>query len=294
MLKYPVSKKAVMKKHIIVSAFTIGVISLLILSGPATAVEINLKSLEGAHRQGKEIDFKVDVVMNRGRVNGELLPVQYTNITFTMPDGSEKTCKINNDDSVEGCDFLSVDEVKVTGNDDYGYGYGYGYDNGTKYGLGYGYGYGNGKSTTHVKYNLVIDSTNMPVGKYSAVANVFAGTTSPRIFSSEETEFRIFKAPTAKEIREIIKEWIKRHRRDGTTLNATEIAEEVQKSIPDAEELEGQIRNHIPDADDIMDDIPSAEEIIKEVNEQIREQMDIPDADEITKNVNRQIRESMR
>lgn len=177
---------------------TVLVVSLLLVSGPASAVEIKLDGLNGQYKQGTEVEFKADVRINHGKTSGELLPIQYANVTFTFPDKTKKTCTVMNDGTVIGCGFLSA-EIEVSGHDNYGPGNGTAYDaNGTKHDLGYGYGYGYGNKETHVKYEFELDTKGFKTGDYSAVVDVYAGTTSPMSFSGS-TKFSIFsKSPKGK------------------------------------------------------------------------------------------------
>lgn len=171
------------KKHIGSTVLTMVVISLLLASAPATAINVGINNLLGSYKQGNKIDFSIMVDINKGKT-GELFPIEYTNITITNPDGSLNVCKINNDKSVEGCDFLSVSSITKSSDLGYGYDYGYGYDsNAIRQDLGYGYGYGYGSTSGNVTYNLVLDTNGMK-GEYSAKAIVYAGTANTQFFSS--------------------------------------------------------------------------------------------------------------
>ena len=107
----------------------------------------------------------------------------------------EVQCKINSDNSVQGCDFLSVDEKTITGlNQGFGYGYGYGYGYGSNvlgwqdFGYGYGYGYGTrgtigNSGSGKIVYTLKIianeftkEFTNKNINVESDVNNVLTET----------------------------------------------------------------------------------------------------------------------
>lgn len=182
------------KKHIIISAFTIAVITVLILAGPAAAINVGINNLLGAYKQGDKIDFSVTVDINKDKT-GELLPIEYTDVTITNPDGTTDTCKIINN-KVEGCGFLSISSITKSNDLGYGYGYGYGYDGNAGKNLGYGYGYGYGSSSGNVIYNLVLDTTEKAKGEYSAKAIVYAGTANTP-FSSSAVSFNVWTAPAA-------------------------------------------------------------------------------------------------
>ncbi len=180
-------------KHFTSSLITIAVIAMLFISGPAGAIDIKIEGLKGDYKQDKQIQFTVDTRINHGGTEGELLTnLQYAEIKFTKDDSEwSETCKVYLNKSVEGCNFLYVKDIKITG--EYGQGYGYGYDDDELYGLGYGYGYGYNDSGAHIKYKLVVNSSLLDAGKYYAATDVYAGAPTVHAFSSEEeTKFTIF------------------------------------------------------------------------------------------------------
>ncbi|MCK5333843.1 MAG: hypothetical protein KAJ24_04980, partial [Candidatus Aenigmarchaeota archaeon] len=167
---------------------TVAVVGLLLAAGPAGAIDIKINGLSGAHKLGKDIKFTFDVRINHGDTMGELLTNEkFANITFTNhPYGWSESCKVYADKTVEGCDFLTVEKIKVTGDDNYGYGYGYGYDGETKHALGYGYGSGYNDKNTHIMYTLSVDSRILGEGAYSATIDIHAGSPVEHTFSAEK------------------------------------------------------------------------------------------------------------
>ena len=159
------------KSNFLSIILTVFIISILILTGPAHAIEVNLLDLPQNIdvSDSSSINFSLEVEVN----DGEFLPLLETKVRFST--GSyEVQCKINSDNSVQGCDFLSVDEKTITGlNQGFGYGYGYGYGYGSNvlgwqdFGYGYGYGYGtrgfvNGIGSGKIVYDLVINPNLLP------------------------------------------------------------------------------------------------------------------------------------
>ncbi len=180
------------KKHIGSTVLTMVVISLLLASAPATAINVGINNLLGSHKQGDSITFSITVDINKDKT-GELLPIEYTNLTIAKSGGTSSVCKIYNNESVEGCGFLSVSSITPSQGLGYGYGYGYGYSGETKHNLGYGYGYGYENSNGTVTYNLVLNTSGMK-GEYSATAIVYAGTIP---FSSSTVSFNVWTASAA-------------------------------------------------------------------------------------------------
>ncbi len=183
----PIATRHGFEKNALSIFMTVAVVGLLLAAGPAGAIEIKINGLSGAHKLGKQIKFMFDVRINHGDTMGELLTNEkFANITFTnYPYGWSESCKVYANKTTD-CDFLSVDKIKVTGDDNYGYGYGYGYDGETKHSLGYGYGYGYGDKNTHIMYTLSVDSKILGAGAYSATIDIHAGSPVEHTFSAEK------------------------------------------------------------------------------------------------------------
>ena len=159
------------KRNIASIFLTIVIISILVLTGPAHAIEINLidvpQSIDVS--DSSIINFSLEIEVN----DGEFLPLLETNVKFST-DSHQVQCKINSDNDVEGCNFLNVDSKTITGlniGQDFGYGYGYGYGSNNfglqDFGYGYGYGYGTrgfmgGIGSGKIVYELAINSALLP------------------------------------------------------------------------------------------------------------------------------------
>ncbi|MBS3165879.1 hypothetical protein J4444_02035 [Candidatus Woesearchaeota archaeon] len=183
-----------LKRNLAATAITLMIIALLILAGPAKAIDVSLTTQNIDVSTDAEKDFTADITIN----SGEFLPILYTNITFD--DGTNQiTCKIDKEDNVSGCDFLSV-KSRSTDNlylgQDYGYGYGYNSNNSLGYhDFGYGYGYGNGdkgildqSDSGTITYILTINSSKMP--------GSFMGNTidiSAKVYGGTDENYNYFK-----------------------------------------------------------------------------------------------------
>lgn len=185
-----------LEKNALSVFMTVAVVGLLLAAGPAGAIDIKINGLSGVHKPGKEIKFMFDVRINHGDTMGELLTNEkYAEVTIERLhpllgeyEDPIPLCKVYANKTTD-CEFLSVKDIKVKGNNNYGYGYGYGYDGETKHSLGYGYGYGYNNKNTHIIYSLSFDTTGFTEGIYTASVGVHAGSPVEHVFSSEESIF---------------------------------------------------------------------------------------------------------
>lgn len=193
------------KRNLAAAVITLMIIGLLIIAGPAKAIDVDLTTQNIDVSTDSEKDFTAEITVN----SGEFLPILYTNITFD--DGNNKiTCKIDREDNVSGCSFLAV-KSRNTSNlylgRDYGYGYGYNQNNEFGYhSFGYGYGYGsNGKSIASpndsgtLTYTLTINSSKMP-GSFmgntiDVTANVYGGTDDNYNYFKGTSSFQVNSTP---------------------------------------------------------------------------------------------------
>ena len=186
------------KNNIVGAFFTILVIGLLILSGPAQAINVDLETLDINYLEDDTVPFTIIVQIN----DDEFLPLLYTDLIldYGADDGDPLTCKLNNDNTIDNCDFLTVTSAikDLQGSYGYGYGYGYGYSNGN-YGYGYdsGYGYGYGYSGANngygtITYNLIVDVSKIPLKFLDKNINVEA-----RVYGGNEDNWRYFKGTSS-------------------------------------------------------------------------------------------------
>ena len=184
------------KNNIIGVFFTVLVIGLLILSGPAQAINVYLTTPNIDYFDDDIVPFTITVQIN----DGEFLPLSYTDLILDYGANEPLICKINNDNTINDCDFLTVTSTikDLQGSYGYGYGYGYGYSNGNYgygYDFGYGYGYGysgenNGYGT--ITYNLIVDVSKIPLKFLDKNINVEA-----RVYGGNEDNWRYFKGTSS-------------------------------------------------------------------------------------------------
>ena len=83
------------KRNLAATAIALTIIALLILAGPAKAIDVSLTTQNIDVSTDTEKDFTADITIN----SGEFLPILYTNITFD--DGTNQiTCKIDKEDKI--------------------------------------------------------------------------------------------------------------------------------------------------------------------------------------------------
>jgi hypothetical protein len=175
------------KKNLFSLLITVIVISILVLSGPAKALTVDLTQPNDAIK-GEDVSFDITIDITSPDT---YVPIQYTEIIFTGPSYSE-TCKVN----IDGTDNCpDVDVSIISFEPDYGYGYGYGYDTPSGYGYNFGYGYGYGyignygKITYHVVWHT---PTTLVAGTYDVQGKTFVeGDVASHTFSSSIKSFLI-------------------------------------------------------------------------------------------------------
>jgi hypothetical protein len=154
--------------------FTTFIIFTLILMGPANAITINIDEPNDAN-QGGDVEFQVTVDLESP---DQYLPIQYTTLIFTEPNGNEFTCTVFNDGTTSCPNVDVIINIQSTYGQGhqlgYGYGYGYGYDY-TYFGYGYGYGYAgeNGQITYDVTLHLDGDAQT---GDYQVKAETYVAS----------------------------------------------------------------------------------------------------------------------
>jgi hypothetical protein len=153
--------------------FTLSVISMLVLLGPASAVQIILSEPDDA-APGQDVSFNITVEFN---APDQYLPIQYTDIIFTGPNDFEETCRVYNDGSYNGCN-LDLDII-LNFNTGYGQGNGFGYDSNDGsfpfFGEGYGYGYGYYGGGSEISYEIVWHTLReVNGGEYEVHAEMYA------------------------------------------------------------------------------------------------------------------------
>ncbi len=167
--------KRIERKSSISIVLTLLIITLLILSGPAAAVSINVSSLPTKVKQGNSLSFTLDTNIN----SGEKIPIYNISINVMNSTGNSVG---NYTFSPDGKNLTSGITVSLITSAPFGYGYRYGYGYAVplgykNYTFGYGYGYGYGTSSSKFEYNITItDFSKLSPGNYSLRILVDTGT----------------------------------------------------------------------------------------------------------------------
>lgn len=185
-----VFKRKIYRKKLYSYLTTFAVIMLLMLTGPANALNVDIPDLPSTITTGQVITFTIAVDI----LNGEHIPLKYSELIFTNPSNTADTCRILNTGSISSvptCPYNLQVSITQSNNLGYGYGYGYGY-NTPPYGYGYNFGYGYGYSPTgnqpgKVTYHVTWNTAGIVTGAYKIKAAVHAGTNSVTWFSSEKS-----------------------------------------------------------------------------------------------------------
>jgi PGF-pre-PGF domain-containing protein len=180
-------------------AVTLVIVLMLILSGPATALNMGISMNNAAPAQGEEITFTVTA-----NITGvdKYVPMQNFSLALSK-DGSvvRNIIFAPNGTILSGNSDVTLDPIASPSSTDSGYGEGvafddqYGYGSGPEYAFGYGYGYaangGAGGATLIYTYNVTVNTANFDVGSYSAQVLLNTGNDAKPNFSSLSTDFLI-------------------------------------------------------------------------------------------------------
>ena len=97
------SKRGI-KRHLFSGIFTAIIIGLLILSGPAKALSVNLAISDVNISTDVAKIFSLDLLIDNP---ADLLPISSTDLIFTS-DSNSHTCSIDQNENVSGCDFFFI------------------------------------------------------------------------------------------------------------------------------------------------------------------------------------------
>jgi hypothetical protein len=194
-------------KNIIHVSITLVIVLMLIFTGPASAVKIEISTPSGQYYGDEPVTFKVDILFK----TNDLIPIDTINVTG-LPKGD---LSFQPDGTIISGD--AGYNVTITSSAFYGYGYGYGYDQNPGYGygygydFGYGYGYGYGyeygydydygyeRGSWKSKLSYEIEVNGLTTGMYSDTVNIYVVTGNakkPSFTSSEGYSFEIIPRPT--------------------------------------------------------------------------------------------------
>ena len=197
-------KKGLLKDSKVISIIlTIIIVAAILLSGPASAVNLGFLNVPDETEKGEEVNFQayVDIETN------EIVPFQ----NFTILIGNVScTFDINGNKLTEcpGINITTIHKYKSYGYGDL-FGYGYGYDTSIwsyqnysfGYGYGYEYGYGYGYPnylTSELLFNITWNTSSYSEGTYSLrfYAEASSGDGYYLFYSTSETTITITQPTT--------------------------------------------------------------------------------------------------
>jgi len=184
------SQKEHKSKYITSALITAILLIYLILSGPASAILVQIAGISDIIDKGGLVPFNISIKIDAI----ETLPFMHTRILLNASGESyDNICYIYSNQT-SNCSYLSVSAIESTPSLNYSYGSGYGYDieNESYYNSGAGYGYGYNSTEGNITIRLIMNTTDMPVGPVTLKAEIFSGNDSDyHIFSSNTTQFTI-------------------------------------------------------------------------------------------------------
>lgn len=215
-------------------AITVTIVLMLILSGPANAVRMEVSVDNNKPTQGEEITFVVTA-----NIAGTDKYVPMDNFSLLLSKEGSPVRNVvfaKNGTILSNSTGISIVPIEKPSSSEYGYGDGramddrYGYGYGTNYSFGYGYGYaannGAGGSTLVYEYNVTIDTSSFDTGEYDAQVMLNTGNDVKSSFESLETSFTI----SGKEAD--ISEFVESNGKVNTTFNVVSAEGNVNLTVP--------------------------------------------------------------
>lgn len=174
------NKKATYKK-VIAGFVTFAVIMLLVLSGPASAINLGLQEFSNTSpTRGEIVTTTATIEINSNE------RMSMPNPAEVLIDGSQVCAFALNSDQTCADSGVSIELLSSSDASGYGYnydyGYGYGYNYGYSNGYGYGYGYQQGYSNSKFTYLISINTSYYNAGEHRISLQVDAG--SSKVYSS--------------------------------------------------------------------------------------------------------------
>ena len=187
------SKGNIMNRKYTSVGITLGIVLMLIISGPASAVTVGIIGLSGSHVQGTDVSFTVNITIDEP---DKYVPISNLSLDISGSVNSEHFF------TLDGTLIVPNNSITITPisppTNDYGFGYGYGYDAGYGYeffggskGYGYGYNDGAGGIGSSITYSYAVKFIDFPIGSYTVIANLNTGQSVHHAFSSSSASFDI-------------------------------------------------------------------------------------------------------
>ncbi len=186
-----IKKEKKEKRPLLISALiTFIILVMLIFSGPATALSVLIQGLMSSYTQDSIVKFNVTINISDP---DRFVPARYIYVNLTGPLNVSRTFDLKGK-PLSGDELIRITPISIPLKSQYGYGYGYAMYKDFGYNFGYGYGYGTGPGIIHYSYNVSINSSTLPTGNYSVIANLKTNNTIKPIrsvFNSDYDSFQV-------------------------------------------------------------------------------------------------------
>lgn len=178
------------KKYLLSSTIiSVFVVSLLLVMGPALAVDVGVIFPNDQIFKGEDVNFQVNVNIN----TDERIPISYGDFGIMDPDGQVIICLFDMQGNIFGgderCNEFRINSISFSpgsGYEDYGYLRGYDPNYARWYFFGYGYGYGNSMHGATVSVDVTWSANgNQVIGEHTAAAAIVSALGGPPLILKE-------------------------------------------------------------------------------------------------------------
>ena len=187
-------------KNITSIGITLIIVILLILSGPANAVLVEISGLSSEYTKGNEVKFKISITLHDP---DKYVPI--TNFSLNLMGPTPNVWIFDTTGTVIPLDTgnITINGISVPNATTYGGpGEGFGEDSNTgenfSFPSGFGYGSnsgaGDGGNVTYI-YEVTLYTTNLATGDYKVTASLNTGNDDKPSFTSTKAQFKINPAP---------------------------------------------------------------------------------------------------
>jgi PGF-pre-PGF domain-containing protein len=174
---------------------TLIIVLMVILSGPANAVIIEITGLSSEYTKGNNVEFQVSVTLH---YPDQFVPISNFSLNLIGPTSKiwifDPNGKIISDKTTN----IVITPISTPNVSVYGQGVGSGVDSitGDPFNVGDGFGYGShsgagDQGNVTFTYNIIIYTTNLATGTYKVTANLNTGKVKKPSFTSSEATFTV-------------------------------------------------------------------------------------------------------
>ncbi len=188
--------KGVNLKLLVSIAITGAIVAAFLLLGKASALSLDVVCPAAPVQQGNDVVCELNLTIRAT----ERVPIENLVFVATGPGGTQVQATFDPFGAPISVD-TAIREVTLISTRNLGLGYGYGYGGrsvqdeatgiGYNFDFGGGYGYGYAFAREQFRYRVVIDTTGIPTGNYSARFVLNTGSPDPASFESSAAPFTV-------------------------------------------------------------------------------------------------------